>query len=273
MSSDNLCLKWKDFHTNISLSFKEIREDQEFSNVTLVGEGNLKIKVHKVILAASSRFFKDLLRDNQHPHPLLYMRGIKGEHLTALVDFMYHGEANILQEDLDEFLVVAKELELKGLSGPQFTEEYENKSNNSYVDSNTKYLKPQSPMVASQKIATNQINQIKKEAFEEPAFRYDSNGVVFEDTELMTEIVTDKSDIGLDDKISSYMEQNMKGNWVCKLCGKIDTSLNQKQNMKSHIEVKHIEGFFHDCNMCEKSFKARKYLGKHVLAEHKVMKK
>ena len=167
MSSDNLCLKWKDFHTNISLSFKEIREDQEFSNVTLVGEGNLKIKVHKVILAASSRFFKDLLRDNQHPHPLLYMRGITGEHISALVDFMYHGEANIPQEDIDGFLVVAKELEMKGLSGPQSTKEKEKTSHNPYTELNKQYLIPQSHKdVASQKIASNQTNLIKKDIFE-----------------------------------------------------------------------------------------------------------
>ena len=258
MSSENLCLKWEDFHTNISLSYKEIREDQEFSDVTLVGEGNVKIKAHKVILAASSKFFKDLLHDNQHPHPLMYMRGIKGEHLSALVNFMYHGEANIFQGNLDEFLVIAKELELKGLSEPQCEEEYKNKSNNSN--------KSQSPMTDSRKNATNQINLIKDESFEEPDLRKDTNGVLFE------EIVKDKIDRGLDDKIATYMEQNMKGNWVCKLCGKIDTSLNKKQNMQSHIEIKHIEGFSHRCSMCEKSFKARKYLGKHVLAEHKIIK-
>ena len=160
LSSENLCLKWRDFNTNITSSFKEIREDQQFSDVTLAGEGNIKIKAHKVVLAASSKFFKDLLHDNQHPHPLLYMRGIKGEHLSALVDFMYRGEANILQEDLDEFLIVAKELELKGLSGPQNTEEVESIANTQYTESNRKCLIPL--RVAPQKAALSQRNLIKR---------------------------------------------------------------------------------------------------------------
>ena len=72
---------------------------------------------HKVILASSSPFFLNLLRRNKHPHPLIYMRGLKSEDLVAMVDFLYFGEANVYQENLDSFLAVAEELQLKGLMG------------------------------------------------------------------------------------------------------------------------------------------------------------
>ena len=42
-------------------------------------------------------------------YPLLYMRGIKKSDLVSIVDFIYLGEVNIAQEDLDRFLKVAKE--------------------------------------------------------------------------------------------------------------------------------------------------------------------
>ena len=45
------------------------------------------------------------------------MRGFKAKNLVAIVDFIYNGEANIHQEDLDGFLVLAQELPLKGLAG------------------------------------------------------------------------------------------------------------------------------------------------------------
>ena len=45
------------------------------------------------------------------------MRGLKAKDLAAVVDFIYHGEANIYQEDLDGFLALAEELQLK----PNFT--------------------------------------------------------------------------------------------------------------------------------------------------------
>jgi len=35
------------------------------------------VVAHKVILASSSPFFLNLLRRNKHPHPLIYMGGLK----------------------------------------------------------------------------------------------------------------------------------------------------------------------------------------------------
>merc|ERR1712204_28380 len=51
------------------------------------------------------------------PHPLFYMRGLKSEDLVAMVDFLYYGEANVYQENLDSFLALAEELQLKFLTG------------------------------------------------------------------------------------------------------------------------------------------------------------
>ena len=47
------------------------------------------------------------------------MRGMKHENLLAIVDFLYMGEANIPQENLESFLAIAEELKLKGLTGQQ----------------------------------------------------------------------------------------------------------------------------------------------------------
>ena len=48
---------------------------------------------------------------------MIYMRGMKYEDLAAIADFLYYGEANIYQENLDNFLGIAEELKLKGLTG------------------------------------------------------------------------------------------------------------------------------------------------------------
>ena len=116
-ASEKFCLKWNDFQTNISNSFKEIRED--FCDVTLMSEDHTRIEAHKVVLAASSCFFRELLKQSQQPHPLLYYRGVKGVHLSAILDFMYLGEVKIAQQDLDKFLKSAEELQLKGLTGSE----------------------------------------------------------------------------------------------------------------------------------------------------------
>ena len=114
-SSEKLCLQWNDFKNNVSSSFGDLRGDSDFTDVTLACEDGKQVEAHKVILASSSPFFKDILKRNKHPHPLIFMRGLKSEDLVAIVDFLYFGETNIFQENLDSFLVLAEELRLKGL--------------------------------------------------------------------------------------------------------------------------------------------------------------
>ena len=115
--SEKLCLQWNDFKDNVNSAFGNLREDKDFSDVTLACEDGQQVAAHKVILAASSPFFQKLLTQNKHPHPHPHMRGIKSDDLLAIVDFLYYGEANVYQENLDSFLTIAEELQLRGLMG------------------------------------------------------------------------------------------------------------------------------------------------------------
>ena len=113
---EKYCLRWNDFENNLSSAFKDIKDDNDFLDVTLACGGNKQIQAHKVILAACSPFFRSVLKNNPHQHPLLYLKGVKYEEMLSVLDFMYHGEVNIAQNDLASFLCVAKELEVKGLT-------------------------------------------------------------------------------------------------------------------------------------------------------------
>ena len=58
--AEKLCLQWNDFKDNIKTAFGNLREDIDFSDVTLACEDGQQIKAHKVILAdqvLSSRIF------------------------------------------------------------------------------------------------------------------------------------------------------------------------------------------------------------------------
>jgi len=118
MSTEKFCLRWNDFESNISVAFRELREDKDFFDVTLACDDE-QIQAHKVILSACSPFFRTILRRNQHAHPLLYLKGVKFSDLTSVLQFMYHGEVNVAQEDLNSFLAVAEELRVKGLTQGQ----------------------------------------------------------------------------------------------------------------------------------------------------------
>ena len=116
MANERLCLKWNDFQGLAQESFAELRNDTDFADVTLVCEDQ-SIKAHKLILSACSPLFKKLLKTHQHPQPLIFMRGMRSSNLKAIVDFIYLGQTNVFQEDLESFLSLAEELQLKGLDG------------------------------------------------------------------------------------------------------------------------------------------------------------
>jgi len=116
MASEKFCLKWNDFEQNISFAFKELKDDKDFFDVTLACEDEEQVSAHKVILSACSPFFKNILRRNQHQHPLLYLKGVKYSDLQSVLNFMYHGEVNVAQEELNNFLSIAEELKVKGLT-------------------------------------------------------------------------------------------------------------------------------------------------------------
>ena len=109
-------MKWNDFQENLKASFDQLREGSDLSDVTLVCDDG-EVKAHRLVLSSCSPFFKRLLkRTKNHQHPLIFMRGLKTSHLTTVIDFIYHGEVNIHQEELEGFLLLAEELELKGLA-------------------------------------------------------------------------------------------------------------------------------------------------------------
>ena len=147
LGDGNFFLLWNDFHKNASSTFKEMREDQDFTNVTLAFENNHEIKAHKIILASSSSFFSDMLRKIKHSNPWIYLKGVREKDLISILDLIYHGEVNIPEEDLEDFMKVGGELKVKGLEiEEQFdTSELLDMSKN------------------QRKIKQNKANEIKKE--------------------------------------------------------------------------------------------------------------
>ena len=113
-SFEKFCLRWNDFERNIRSAFYDFKEEKEFADVTLACADG-QVESHKVILAASSPFFKRVLKKNPHSHPLIYLKSIKFSDVEAVLEFIYHGEVNVEEANLNTFLGVAEELEVKGL--------------------------------------------------------------------------------------------------------------------------------------------------------------
>ena len=109
-------LKWNDFQNNLTGALKRIQSDKDFTDVTLVCGDGQTMEAHKVVLAASSPFLRQVLSSNKHPHPLIFLRAVKLRHLVSVVEFLYKGEVNIDKEDLDSFFSLAADLHLQVLN-------------------------------------------------------------------------------------------------------------------------------------------------------------
>merc|ERR1711868_35358 len=116
MSDDQqFCLRWNDFQTNMVASFKHLRDEKSFCDVTIATEGQ-HTKAHKMILCACSPYFKNLLEQNPAKHPIIILKDVPFTHLTAILEFMYAGEVNVAQDQLPAFLKTAEKLKIKGLA-------------------------------------------------------------------------------------------------------------------------------------------------------------
>merc|ERR1712018_567988 len=93
------CLRWNDFQTNMVSSFKHLRDEKSFTDVTLACGGQT-CKTHKMVLSACSPYFKALLEENPAKHPIIILKDVPFQHLTAILEFMYAGEVNVAQDQL-----------------------------------------------------------------------------------------------------------------------------------------------------------------------------
>ena len=240
--SEKLCLQWNDFQENIKSAFGNLREDNDFADVTLACEDGQQVEAHKVILAASSPFFQNLLGRNKHPHPLIYMRRLKFDDLLAIVDFLYQGEANVYQENLDSFLAIAEELQLKGLMG---------KSDEKVEE----YLSPK----PSPTITTNE--KISQTSFKRSPVKNTGENRTLAIPSYFSGDLRE-----IEERVRSMMEKSqnkiasgLRLAHVCKVCGKEGES----SALKDHIEVNHLEGILIPCNLCNKTFRSRNGLRQH----------
>ena len=241
--SEKLWIHSNTFQDNMKTVFGKLREDTDFSDVTLACEDGQQVEAHKVILAASSPFFQKLLGRNKHPHPLIYMRGVKSDDILAILDFLYCGEANVFQENLDSFLAIAEELQLKGLMGKvdEQVQDYE-EDNKSFI--------------------TNA--KTPKNSFHGP----NSISRTPEENGTMAIPSTFSGDLHeLEERVKSLMEKSANTlphrpniiAYICKVCGKEG----QGNAIKDHIEANHLEGIIIPCNLCDKTFRSRNSFRQH----------
>ena len=274
-NSEKLCIQWNEFQSVIGSAFADLREDKDFTNVTLVCEDGKQIEVHKLVLVSSSPFFKDLLKRNKHPHPLIYMKGVKTENLMPMLEFFYFGEANVYQENFDTFLALADELRLKGLNGPVPGNQYEDtgsrrSSSQGHRPEDTENKKPSS-QYSDQRIAEKSLSSLKSsKTFERHGQKQSSSSsenyaLALNEGDRLKQLNDE-----IETMITSTQQDVMKNGqycgklWACKVCGKEGL----RTTIRNHVEAKHITGVTHTCKICGKVLKTKNTLAWHMSRIH-----
>ncbi|XP_047484392.1 broad-complex core protein isoforms 1/2/3/4/5-like isoform X8 [Penaeus chinensis] len=124
-ADQQFCLRWNNFHTNITSAFESLRDDEDFVDITLACEGR-QIKAHKMVLSACSPYFRSLLKGNPCQHPIVFLKDVTFANLTSILDFMYHGEVNVSHNELATFLKTAEALKVRGLAEDEKKRDSEN---------------------------------------------------------------------------------------------------------------------------------------------------
>ena len=197
------------------------------------------------MLSACSSFFKNILKTNKHAQPLIYLSGVSSANLGFVLDYIYHGEINIYQDQLDTFLETAQKLKIAGLQANEQEEESKFEAQENHFYEEQKFA-PSDSVAPTSLLSTNKsLGNVKTN--------------VVANFSLDTQ---DKHEIDM--KVKELITKE-NGMFKCNSCGKVGGDI---RNMQRHVET-HIDGLAYPCQLCGKTFRSRNSLSKHKSLYHK----
>ena len=249
---EKFSLKWNDFKENVSKSFSTLRKENDFYDVSLVSDDDEVVSAHKVVLSASSEFFKTILKKADHSKPMIYLSGVKSKELNHILDYIYEGEVQLFQEDLSSFLDVAEKLRINGLIGVGMEDNKCILGKDDYIDLDDethRRFEDETSISNDQKVNTRKKESKMKKAEKTVSVITNQDTNVYEEAKrAVDEILMKDGD-----------------NWVCSVCNKYSS---RHGDMRKHAEL-HIEGLFFPCQLCGDTFQSRTKLQNHKQIHHK----
>ena len=241
-----------DFETNARNILKQLWDDQTFSDVTLATSDDKQIRAHKMILSTSSPFFQNILQKNPHQNPLLYLKDIPHSRLELILKFMYFGQCEVAQEDLDGFLATGKDLRIKGLLMDEEMSKGDSMVTQEIVEMDVK------PMVMTFDVKT----------FAKPLINTADHVPLIKVEDEMEELLEETSIEPIFEEQSENAGKRIKvnakdnGKFPCDECEYQATRIS---NLRTHKAGKHT-GVKFPCNECGKVFRYQSTLIKHTKA-------
>ena len=235
---EKFCLKWNNFEPNISKTFSRLRNETHLADVTLIGNDHQQVAAHKVVLSACSDVFKTIFWSNSQPNLVLYLDSMDTEEIKLMMDYIYHGEVKIFQDEIERFLEIANKYQLEGLLSNE-PEKKENLKTNIDITRNETELQKHANLDNNYPMG---VVNVKEKSL---AYQNYSSIIPF--------------NLKSDEKFNELVVKE-NGLYHCTVC---QTTFKDKAMMRRHIET-HIPGLSYDCHLCGKNFRSRNSLNSHV---------
>merc|ERR1719419_919500 len=117
MSLEHLKLNWQTYSDHLKELMEALMNTKKSADVTLVCNDKTKLKAHKFVLSACSPVFQSIIDELPNKEDsVIYLRGVQPQEMKSILQFMHLGQATFYQDRMNEFLNVAKSLEIKEIS-------------------------------------------------------------------------------------------------------------------------------------------------------------
>ena len=175
---------------------------------------------------------------------------MKSDDLKAIMDFLYEGEANIAEQNLENFLALAEELKIEGLHKDEQVIAAEKDSSRSIARKIGQLSKETVPLPA------NPVPKPMKRRLTENVKTEPKPGEV-----VSLNVDTALTNISeLSQTVKMMMDNKGGTTRKCNVCGKEGTM----GNLVYHIEAYHLTGIALPCpSNCGETFKTRTALSQH----------
>ena len=267
-SQEKYSVKWHSYSDHLRSMMKELMMNEDFSDVTLVTEDKKRIKANMNVLSSSSPVFKDILKKEKQSSQIIFLRGIQYSEMESIIQFIYLGEATLYEDRTNEFLSIAKLLEITALCQTETETNDELDDEALPLDINVSDEEVQITKKSTQE-SRGDVS-VRKYECKQCHKSYSSSGALSNhrrSAHLGVQYECDQCDFQASRQDTLVVHIQSKHEGIQHTCDQCDYHSTYRTDLLRHIKAKH-EGIKYPCDQCDYQANYQRNLRKHIASNH-----